>query len=437
MFQIDGYPTKHPITLIWQGTHEVVRDLGMSYGPHVIFDGLEREFSEWMTGDSFFLQDLLPEGTTIVPIIAASDKTPVMRHTGDLKMHPLFITIGNIQSNARMRVMSHAWRCVAYLPVPEFNVHPDYVTILGAHLIHKCLDLIFTNCKIATQVGQFMPDPCGNLHYSFPPLVSYQQMLLNVAKNASPVSTAVQQQFGDPFPHPPRTGQSTLKLIHELVHMKKIEPWDLDKFQKELKKVNLLGVHQPFCQHNRVGVSHVKQMTGREHRDIQQTIVATIASPAPPQFVRVIRALIDFIYLTQNHVHMSSTIQKMVDALAEFHEHKDIILQTKAQRGKKGAKLELLQNFARLMSYSTNISECLLITHCKDPFERTNCQCQNFTNQIIEEKYQIKDFGMVLSDYIDNHANANPHEFNHWNPNYRYLCAWYKFRIQLRSVLKP
>ncbi|KAH7921465.1 hypothetical protein BV22DRAFT_1107182 [Leucogyrophana mollusca] len=559
-FQIDGYPTKHPITLIWRDALEVVRDLfgnpvfaqGMSYDPHIVFDGLEREFGEWMTGDrAWAIQNLLPEGATIVPIIAASDKTPVTRHTGDLEMHPLFITIGNIQSDARMRATSHAWRCVAYLPVPEFDVHPDYATVLGARLIHKCLDMIFANCKIATRVGQFMPDPCGDLRYSFPPLVSYvsdlpeQQMLSN-----------------------------------------KIDPWDLDKFQKESKKVNLLGVHQPFwrnwrfacpsvfltpeilhtclkfffdhmliwckellghdelnlryqSQHKRVGtrhfskgVSHVKQMTGREHRDIQRTIVATIAGPAPPQFVRVIRALVDFIYLAQNHVHTPSTIQKMVDALAEFHEHKDIILETEARRGKKGAKvdffipkLELLQNFARAIQQSGS-----LMSYSAD---RTNRQRQNFTDQIvrrldreeaarlfdlfallqsrgislvnavtreddylveiapalawiarvlpeatrridsprpvtnhflkgilsddartafhltvaadrkkmtvseIEEKYQIEDFRTALGDYIDDHANANPREFNHWNPNHGYLRVWYKFRIQLRSVLKP
>ena len=79
-------------------------------------------------------QDQLPAGTTIVPIIAASDKTPVTRHTGGLEMHPLFITIGNINSNIRMKATSHAWQCVAFIPMPKFEVHPDYQTILQARL---------------------------------------------------------------------------------------------------------------------------------------------------------------------------------------------------------------------------------------------------------------------------------------------------------------
>ena len=61
----------------------------------------------------------------IVPIILASDKTPVTHQTGGLEMHPLFLTIGNIQSDIRMQAMSHAWHCVAFIPSPEFKVPRD------------------------------------------------------------------------------------------------------------------------------------------------------------------------------------------------------------------------------------------------------------------------------------------------------------------------
>jgi hypothetical protein len=37
------------------------------------------------------VQDQLPKGATIVPMIIASDKTPVMWHTGGLEMHPIFV----------------------------------------------------------------------------------------------------------------------------------------------------------------------------------------------------------------------------------------------------------------------------------------------------------------------------------------------------------
>ena len=74
-------------------------------------------------------QNHLPPGTTIIPIILTSDKTPVTRQTGGLEMHLVFMLIGNIQSDVRMQAMSHAWRCIAFIPTPEFEVHPDYQTV--------------------------------------------------------------------------------------------------------------------------------------------------------------------------------------------------------------------------------------------------------------------------------------------------------------------
>ena len=59
-------------------------------------------------------QGELPVGATIVPIILASNKTPVSRQTGNLEMHPLFLTIGNIRSDLQMKATAHAWSCIAY-----------------------------------------------------------------------------------------------------------------------------------------------------------------------------------------------------------------------------------------------------------------------------------------------------------------------------------
>ncbi|KIK33427.1 hypothetical protein CY34DRAFT_27043 [Suillus luteus UH-Slu-Lm8-n1] len=97
---------------------------------------------------------------------------------------------------------------------------------------------------------------------------------------------------------------------------------------------------------------HINQMTGREHRDIQRTIVASIAGAAPPRFIHAIRALVKFIYLAQNPFHSAETLLSMTQALADFHATKDTVIEAQARRGKKGAKedffipkLELLQSF--------------------------------------------------------------------------------------------
>ncbi|KIK74667.1 hypothetical protein PAXRUDRAFT_174973 [Paxillus rubicundulus Ve08.2h10] len=113
--QIQDCATTHPINLIWRDGKEVVEDIlsnlifanYMTFDPHVVMHGMEREYSEFFTGNRVHhIQDQLPEGATIIPIILASDKTPMTRHTGGLEMHPVFITIGNIQSDVRMQATS-------------------------------------------------------------------------------------------------------------------------------------------------------------------------------------------------------------------------------------------------------------------------------------------------------------------------------------------
>ncbi|KAH9160485.1 hypothetical protein EDB89DRAFT_2081754 [Lactarius sanguifluus] len=189
-----------------------------------------------------------------------------------------------------------------------------------------------------------------------------------MAKSTSPLSCAVTNQFGDAFPHPPRHGQETIKLIQDLTS--RVDPWMLDVFQDKAKELSLSGVHLPFWRdwymadpyhflvpeilhtchkffydhplqwcinaigalefasrfkslHPRVGfrhfgngVTHVKQMTGREHRDIQRSIVAVIAGTSP--------------LLTE------SAIVKFVDALRKFHDEKEAIIAAGARMGSKG-----------------------------------------------------------------------------------------------------
>ncbi|KAG2123152.1 hypothetical protein BD769DRAFT_1670232 [Suillus cothurnatus] len=460
--RLKGYESEQPIHLIWRDGLEVTKQLfanpvyakHMCYDPHHIYQGQERQIGEfWTLDDAWKIQDQLPEGVTIIPIIAASDKTPVTRHTGGLEMHPLFLTIGNIQADVRMKSTSH-------------------VCLLRARLWHKCMDLVCSNLKVAAHVGEYMIDPSARVHYCFTPLISHivdlpeQLMIACVTKSSSPVTTATHKEFGNEMPHPPRNGADTYLLIRQLCN--RVDPWDLIVFLREAKKLHLSGVHLPYWRnwrhsnpasfltpeilhtlhkfffdhvlkwikqimghkldvrfkshHKRTGVrhfsggvSHVNQMTGQEHRDIQRTIVLTLWGMASPGFIRAVHAMIDFIYLAQNPLHTESSIASMTQVLQDFHDNKQAILDAEARQGKSGAKdnffipkLELMQSFAHaifhvssLMQWMADISEHLLITHCKHPFERTSHQ-KDFVLQIAcilnwEETIQLFDLYTLLS----------------------------------------
>ncbi|KAG1744668.1 uncharacterized protein EDB91DRAFT_1020772, partial [Suillus paluster] len=149
--KLKGYESEQPIHLIWRDRLEVTKQLfanpvyakHMCYNPHYIYQGQEHQIGEfWTLDDAWEIQNQLPEGATIVLIIAASDKTPVTRHTGGLQMHPLFLTIRNIQADVCMKAMSHVWRCTAFMPTLTFIVNSNFQTLLQVRLWHKCMHLI-------------------------------------------------------------------------------------------------------------------------------------------------------------------------------------------------------------------------------------------------------------------------------------------------------
>ncbi|KIJ92056.1 hypothetical protein K443DRAFT_13901 [Laccaria amethystina LaAM-08-1] len=82
----------------------------------------------------------------------------------------------------------------------------------------------------------------------------------------------------------------------------------------------------PGHRHFKNGISHVTQWTGREHKDMQHVFVGLLVSAVQPAILRTARAVVDFIYYSQLHIHTSTTLHALQDALRIFHENKDIFI---------------------------------------------------------------------------------------------------------------
>ena len=179
------------------------------------------------------------------------------------------------------------------------------------------------------------------------------------------------------------------------------------------------------------GVSHVKQMTSQEHQDLQRTIVATISGPVPPNVVRTVRAAIDFIYKAQAPTFTDSSISSMVDSLVEFHVYKQSIIDAGLRRSMSGPidhfeipKLKLLHSFAPAVrnvgspiQFTADVSDRLLITHCKNPFERTSHQWGTFAQQIVrllDQEERMRQFHLFthLTEYGASLQNVVDEEFD-------------------------
>jgi hypothetical protein len=369
--------------------------------------------------------------------------------------------------DVRMKASNNAFLLLALLPCPKF-LHPikDMRGPLENRVIHHCIDIICAPLKITAKRGQMMSDPLGLQRFCHTPLAVYiadtqeAVMLASVAGKTSHLTVANYKQFGDPFRHEPRTGSTTLAQIDVLT--KTVDPWDLQAYHKlALKKFRLNPVHLPFwrnwpisdpshffcldvlyhfhkaCYDHEVqwcirhvgeaeinfrysviqprkgfrhfsgGIAGIKQATGREHRDIQRSLIAVIADAADRRFVIAIRALIDFCYLAQRQSLTSSDLAKLTASLKEFHDHKQAILDARARLGSKNnliddfriPKLELLQSLTsttRLLGvaiqWSTDVTEHCNITLIKDPARAGNNK--NYDMQICryldrEEKTRL------------------------------------------------
>ena len=86
-------------------------------------------------------QKKFPNGATLVPLIHGSDKTPLTQLHGDVKVWPVYLTIGNLDPEIRRDVKSPGTLLLGFLPhIPKKAIkRPE----LEAEVYHKAMTRIF------------------------------------------------------------------------------------------------------------------------------------------------------------------------------------------------------------------------------------------------------------------------------------------------------
>ena len=337
--------------------------------------------------------------------------------------------------------------------------------ILGNRLVHSCLDFITHPLKVASHGGTWLSDYAGKIRHCFTPLVAYivdtpeATALTGVCGKTSHLTMATYKEFGSPIRQQPRTAASILTSLEILASQ--FDPSHITVYTANAKKMfRLNGVdllfwrdwclpdgtlpnphqifpieilhhlHKSFWDHDAKwviqaagdheldlrfillqprngyrsfssGISSLKQVTGREQRDIQRYILALIPDSVDARFILCIRALLDLRYLSQLHRATEHDLHAISNALQLFHKYKQVILDLRFRVGKGGPmnhfeipKLELLQSITSciqwsgaLPQWSADITERLHITYVKTPRENTNGRdyppqiCRNLDRQ--------------------------------------------------------
>ncbi|KAG1844153.1 hypothetical protein F4604DRAFT_1884476 [Suillus subluteus] len=93
------------------------------YRPKKIFSDAsksERIYNEMWTGDWWnTIQDRLPSGACVAPVIIATDKTQLTQFTGGKTAYPVYLTLGNLPRAIRRKPSQQACILIAYLSVSK------------------------------------------------------------------------------------------------------------------------------------------------------------------------------------------------------------------------------------------------------------------------------------------------------------------------------
>ena len=190
------------------------------------------------------------------------------------------------------------------------------------------------------------------------------------------------------------------------------------------------------------GISSLKQVTGREHRNIQRYIIAVIAGAAPRNFVVAIRSLMDFRYLAQAPVIDDIVCDRIGAALSEFHDHKSAIMEAGVRVGKGNRpipnwyipKLELMQSVVSnikangaAINWTADHTEHAHIEVVKDPGKSGNnkkyeeqiccdldrsdkCRCFNLATAIRDARIE---FGKLsVPSFVDGDDDSGDDDSN-------------------------
>jgi len=111
-----------------------------------------RLYSEINTGNWWRdMQDQLPAGETIIPVICASDKTHLTNFSGDQHAWPLYITICNIRKDIRCTPKMRGWILVGLISCPPKgakNTDEAWRSAVGTVLSpHRNLDITGPSLK--------------------------------------------------------------------------------------------------------------------------------------------------------------------------------------------------------------------------------------------------------------------------------------------------
>ncbi|QRW14314.1 hypothetical protein RhiLY_13313 [Ceratobasidium sp. AG-Ba] len=369
-----------------------------------------RVYGETCSGDWWWdLQEKLPDKyAMLVPLIASYDKTIMSVISGGQVVHPLYLTLGNIDKSIRRQLSTHATALLAYLPVDAFTQVSDDLerSRLRRDLTQRALEKVFEELLVASKEGLVVLCPDGRYRRAYPVLagamLDYEEQgpMAGVKRYRCPKCLTPKGGWDNGNIGLPRTNADTLEALHAWLsgegrekadrlelREKPVWPWwaniphmdfagcIMPDFLHQLHQgmvrhllnwtahaggsttIDRLFILMPEAEgmrHFGQGISRISQWTGRESREAAKQLLPIVASLDGDEwdldFVRLTRALLDFVYRAQASRMTDDDIGRLDEALADVHKYKGVLVRMEIfndnSRFDKIIKLHMLLHFS-------------------------------------------------------------------------------------------
>ncbi|KAF7344216.1 hypothetical protein MVEN_01712300 [Mycena venus] len=324
---------------------------------------------------------LLPVGSTLVPIIIASDKTQLTRFSGNQQAWPVYLTIGNIDKATRRRPSSHATVLLGYIPVAKLEIFSKKRSGVNHQLFHDCMRTMLQSLKVAERDGVTMDCADGFVRKMYLILAAYiadypEQCLCRGNTTHAPwrcpteiLQTLADQSNGEyptefvdlnlrainPFwadlPHCDIFRSMTPDLLHELhngVFGYHLVKWSTEAMNGGQAEVDLrfctMSPH-PSLRHFKKGISLTTQWTGTERKNMEKVFLGVLANATAPRVQLAVRGILDFIHYAHFETHCDDSLLELDGAWSAFHNNKDIYVELEIRKHFNISKLHKLKHY--------------------------------------------------------------------------------------------
>ncbi|KAI6038367.1 hypothetical protein EDC04DRAFT_2868476 [Pisolithus marmoratus] len=389
----------------------------MSYMPKHAYTDVNGEnciYDEMWTGNWWWdVQTKLPDSAVVTLVILSSDKTTLSQFSGDKKVWPVYLTIGNIPKDVRQQVSAHVTMLIGYLPVAKLECFQKKSWLLAGYcLFHHAISLLLCPLADAGHHGREMTCIDGYICQVHPILAVYimdfpEQCLVACNKESwcphclvqsnkcgdlkectSHSLHAVFNPFWKELPFTDIFTCLTPDILHQLhkgvFHDHLVQWCILIVSEKEVVTHFQAMTQYPALHHFKKGISLVSQWTGMEHKEMPRVFVGLLASAVEDHVLMVVHSLLDFIYYAQVQQHMDTTLTAMEESLKMFHDHKHVLVELEVCKDFNVLKIHSMQHYISSThalgsadGYNTKYPKQLHINFAKEGYQMALwLQCQ-------------------------------------------------------------